>query len=127
MTIKVNDHVFLNSAKPVVITEIDKDERIHVADGGEVFDQIRTIGFKNGLETEDKKKLVSILTELKLEADPLKKVALLDEKIAKLKDVPPGAKEPKLARYLLAEKAFIINSSGVNPRYYTVNRLQVRV
>lgn len=127
MTIKVNDHVFLNSAKPVVVTDIDKDERIHVADGGEVFDQIKTIGFKNGLGKEDKHKLVEILTELQKEGDPLKKIAMLDEKIAKLKDVPAGAKEPKLARYLLAEKAFLINSTGVNPRYYTVSRLQVRV
>lgn len=127
MAIKVNDHVFLNSAKPVVVADIDKDERIHVEEDGETFDQIKTIGFKNGLGKEDKKQLVAILAELKAEEDPLKKIAMLDEKIKKLKASSNSVSESKLARYLVAEKGFLINSSGVNPRYYSVSRLQIKV
>lgn len=127
MTIKVNDHVFLNSAKPVVVKDIDKDERIHVEEDGETFDQIKTIGFKNGLGKEDKKQLVTILAELQAEDDPLKKIAMIDEKIKKLKAASNSVSESKLTRYLVAEKGFLINASGVTPRHYTVSRLQIKV
>lgn len=127
MSIKVSDHVFLHSAKPVVVADIDKDERIHVSDSGEAFDQIKTIGFKNGLAPADKSQLTAILAEVTSEQDPLKKIALLDEQIKTLKSQRGNNAESKLERYLTAEKAFIMNAHRVSPRTYTVSRLQIKV
>lgn len=127
MAIKVSDHVFLNSAKPVVVSHIDKDDRLQVSESGEQFDQIKTIGFKNGLEPKDKKQLTAILAQVKTEQDPLKKIEMLDDQIKELKaNNGAGIGESKLARYLIAEKAFIMNSTGVSPRLYSVSRLQVK-
>lgn len=118
MEIKISDHVFLQKRTPVaVVGKDEKDGRYIVEREGESFNQIKTIGFKNGLDPAEKKKLIEVMKEVKDLEKPLDKIKLIDKQ---LESIEPLKQNLKIKRYLESEKAYIMNTHGVTPRSYKI-------
>lgn len=123
MSIKVSDHIFMKTTKPVVVVGKNEQSGKYIVESeGKKFDQIKTIGFKNGLNEKEKTSLFNLMKEIKNEKNPISKISLLDKQLESMGNDQGNS---KLKRYIESEKAFIINSFGVTPRTYEIDENEI--
>lgn len=124
MGMTIGDTVFNTQGKPGVIKAKDTvNGQLQVENQGPQFEKQRRLGYINGVPAERREEFNQIVTAVRAESDPEKQVAIIMQKVNELRTDP---KNYLLAKYLQSEAAHIMNTSGVQPREYTIGQDSVR-
>ena len=117
MRIHRGDIVYDDQGRPGVV--VDKSEtsgELLVEREGPQYEQARRRGFINGLKPSERDSYRAITQELSRIENPRQKLSYLETQIRGLQKDP---RNQNLLRYLTSEKAHVIHTTGITPRYYT--------
>ena len=123
MTYRVGDSSFTRDGRPSVVTNRDRAQgTVKVEKHGEKFDKTRRVGYINGLNKDQRESYNSVVKEVREKETPKERLDLLQKKVAEIKDDP---KKITLKRYLEGEITYLMNSTGVKPKDYSIETDQL--
>ena len=124
MSLKIGDTYFDRHGRAAVV--VDKDpvtSELVLERQGENFEKSRSLGVINGLKKLEREQFQEIMKDVRSEQDPAEQIKKLTDKIQELNENP---KNIIISRYLVSEKAHIMNTERLNPRTFVVEEDSIR-
>jgi len=116
---RVGDVVFMPSGRPAVVTESDRHSgKLVTTDDPAVVREKHRHGYINGLDVEQRNQFAAFLDRIKTIPEPEKRVEELQGRIKELSGDPS---QHRLMKYLTAEMAHIMHTSGIRPKVYEID------
>jgi len=119
---RIGDTLFTATGKPgVIVGRADGGTSLRIETQGEKVENVKQRGYINGLSPEEREVYNQIVDDVRASADIKARVEKLQEKVESLKLDP---RQLNLTRYLEAELAHTMNTSGFQAREYIVPETQ---
>ena len=123
MTYRIGDTLFNAVGKPGVMVGRSEDgESLRIETEGENLESARHRGYINGLSPEERELYNAIVDEARAQPEVKARVEHLQEQVEAFRHDP---RQQNLTRYLEAELAHTMNSTGFQSKEYVIPEIQV--
>ncbi len=120
MSFKVGDVSFGRNGEPAVVVNRDAAKgELTLSKDQKQIEKYHKHGYINGLKSEDRASLQSLLDDVSAAKDPEEKVSMLKEKITEIESDP---RQFQLLNYLKSELFHVMHLNNISPKEYKLQQ-----